>query len=399
MNGSENGTSEEPIRQFINYRRAGMSVAIRVVKSRKDLRVFIHLPAKIHRNHSRWVPPIYAEEWKYFNPNKNKAFDHSETVLALAYRKNKGVGRIMGIINHRYNTYCKEKIGRFGYLECEDDLEVAQALLSFIENWARERNMHRCVGPMGFSDQDPEGFLIEGFTHEPTLSTYYNHDYMPRILEMSGYKKEVDYVVYKVDVPQKVPDLFQRISKRIEKNRDYAVIEFSKRKQIKPYIRPIFQLMNDTFKDNYGYFPLELEEMDNLGKKYLPVVDPNFIKVITKNKEVVAFTIGIPNMAPGIRKAKGRLFPLGLFKIIRAAKETKQLDLYLGGIRENCRGKGLDGMIGAMLIESSHRAGIEFWDSHHELESNLKMRAEMERLGGKVYKRYRIFQKRLKPNT
>lgn len=372
-----------------------MSVEIREVLNRKQLRAFIYLPARIHRNHSKWVPPIYSEERKYFSPKKNKAFHHSETILALAYRNNECVGRIMGIINHRYNSYRKEKIGRFGYLECEDDQEVTHTLLSFIEKWAREQNMQKCIGPMGFSDQDPEGYLIEGFEHEPTLSTYYNYEYMIRLLEKEEYEKEVDYVVYKVDVPEKISELFKRIYKRIEKNRAYTMTEFTKRKQLKPYILPIFRLMNDTFKENYGYSPLEEEEMDELSKKYLPVVNPNFIKIITKNSEVVAFTIGIPNMAPGIREARGRLFPLGVFKILSAVKKTKQLDLYLGAIKEECRGKGLDAMLGVKLIESSHKVGIEFWDSHHELESNFKVRAEMERLGGKVYKRYRIFKKLL----
>ncbi len=372
-----------------------MSVEIREVSNRKQLRAFIRLPARIHRNHLKWIPPIYSEERKYFNKKKNRAFHHSETVLVLAYRNNDPVGRIMGIINHRYNSYCMEKICRFCYLECGDDQNVAHMLLSFIEKWSRERNMQKCVGPMGFSDQDPGGFLVEGFEFEPSLSTYFNFEYMIRLLEKEGYKKEVDYVVYRVDVPEKIPEFYKRIYKRIERNRNYTMIEFSKRKQIKAYIRPIFRLMNDTFKDNYGYSPLEEEEMDELGKKYLPVVNPNFVKIIAKNHEIVAFTIGILNMAPGIRNAKGCLFPLGVFKILYAAKKTKQLDLYLGGIKKECREKGLDVMLGVKLIESSQKTGIEFWDSHHELESNFKVQAEMERLGGKVYKRYRIYQKLL----
>jgi hypothetical protein len=198
-----------------------------------------------------------------------------------------------------------------------------------------------------------------------------------------------------VDVSKNIPEFLKRISKRVERNRVYTAIEFSKKNQTKPYIRPIFQLMNETFRDNYGYFPLELKEMDELGKRYLPVVNPNFIKLVAKNSEIVAFMIGIPNMAPGIRESRGRLFPLGVFKIMRAAKRSKQLDLYLGAVKEECRGKGLDAMMGVKMLESSHKLGIDFWDSHHELESNFKVRADMERIGGKVYKRYRIFQKLL----
>jgi GNAT superfamily N-acetyltransferase/predicted GNAT family acetyltransferase len=373
-----------------------MRVHIREVENRKQLKEFIHLPARIHQNHPQWVPPIYKEEWTYFDPSSNREFQHSETVLALAWQNNEVSGRIMGIINHRYNRYRREKGARFAYLECWDNQEVAHALLSFLERWAIERNMQKIVGPMGFSDQDPEGFLIEGYEHEPTLATYFYFEYMIRLLEKEGYKKDVDYVVYKLVVPEKMPDFYRRIYRRISRNKNFRLIEFSKKNQLKPFIRPIFELMNDTFKDIYGYFPLDVKEMNELGKRYLPVIDPRFVKLVARNHEIVAFIIGIPNMAQGLREAKGRLFPFGVFKILRATRKTKQLDLYLGGIKEEVRGKGLDVMMGKKMIESCQKAGIEFMDSHHELEGNLKMRSEMERLGSEVYKRYRIFQKSLK---
>jgi hypothetical protein len=373
-----------------------MRVEIREVVNRKQLKEFIHLPARIHRHHPKWVPPIYKDEWTYFDPNSNKEFQHSETVLVLVRQNEEAVGRIMGIINHRYNRYRQEKSTRFAYLECWDNQEVAHALLSFVERWAIERSMQKIVGPMGFSDQDPEGFLIEGYEHEPTLATYCNFEYMIRLLEKEGYQKDVDYVVYKLVVPEEMPEFYRKIYRRISRNKNFRLIEFSRKKQLKPYIRPIFELMNDTFKDIYGYFPLDVKEMDELGKRYLPVIDPRFVKLVAKNHEVVAFIIGIPNMAQGFRVAKGRLFPFGVFKILRAAKKSKQLDLYLGGIKEEVRGKGLDVLMGLKMIESCQKAGMEFMDSHHELEGNLKMRSEMERLGGEVYKRYRIFQKSLK---
>jgi hypothetical protein len=373
-----------------------MKVEIREVVNRKQLKEFIHLPARIHQNHPKWIPPIYKDEWTYFDSSSNPEFQHSETMLALAWQNDEAAGRIMGLINHRYNRYRQENSARFAYLECWDNQEVAHALLSFTERWAIERNMQKIVGPMGFSDQDPEGFLIEGYEHEPTLATYYNFEYMIRLLEKEGYKKDVDYVVYKLVVPEEMPEFYRRIYSRISRSKNFHLIEFSKKNQLKPYIRPIFELMNDTFKDIYGYFPLDVKEMDELGKRYLPVIDPRFVKLVARNDEIVAFIIGIPNMAQGLRKAKGHLLPLGIFKILRAAKKSKQLDLYLGGIKEEVRGKGLDVMMGVKMIESCIKAGIEFMDSHHELEGNLKMRSEMERLGGEVYKRYRIFQKSLK---
>lgn len=372
-----------------------MSVKIKLVENRRELRKFIYLPEKIHCNHAKWVPPIYMDEWKYFNRKKNKAFSYCDATLVLAYRNGEVVGRNTGIINHRYNDSHQEKIGRFAYLECWEDQEVAHVLLEYVENWAKQRGMNKIVGPLGFSDQDPEGYLIEGFEHRATLATYYNFEYMIDLLKNEGYLKEVDYVVYKVDVPEEIPEFYYKIYQRIIKNKELKLVEFTKRKQLKRYIRPIFRLMNECFSDLYGFIPLSSQEIDELAKRYLPVVDPHFVKIVTKNDEVIAFIIGIPNMSEGIQKARGHILPFGIFKILRAARETKQLDLLLGAIKEEYRGRGLDVMMGLKTLESARKAGFEFLDSHHELETNTKMRAEMERMGGQIYKRFRIFQKPL----
>lgn len=372
-----------------------MSVEIKQVKNRKDIKRFIYLPAKIHHHHLNWVPPIYIDEWRYFNPKKNKAFSYCDTTLVLAFRNGRVVGRIMGIINHRYNDYSQKKTGRFAYFECWDEQEVAHALLGHIENWARRRGMTKLIGPFGFSDQDPEGFLIEGFECLPTTATYYNFEYMLRLLRNESYTKEIDYVVYKVDILKEIPEFYKTIYQRIISRGEFKLIEFTKRSQLKPHIRPILRLMNECFSDLYGFMPLDEQEMSDLAKRYLPVIDARFVKVVTKNNEIVSFIVGVPNMSEGIQKTKGHILPFGLFTILRAAKKTKQLDLLLGAVKEKYRGRGLDVMLGLKTIESAQKAGFEYIDSHHELETNTKMRAEMERLGGKVYKRFRIFQKKL----
>jgi hypothetical protein len=372
-----------------------MAVQIKEVKSKKELKEFIHLPARIHRDHSRWVPPLYSEEWKYFSAQKNHAFSYSDTVLALAYSDEEAVGRIMGIINTRYNMHKQERSVRFGYLECENDQDAAHALLSHVERWGEARGMRKIVGPMGFSDQDPEGFLIQGFEHEPTLATYCNFAYMIRLLESEGYSKEVDYVVYRIDIPDQVPELYEKIYSRMMRKGNFQLKEFSRKKHLKSYIRPVFALMNECFKDIYGYFPLDQKEIDEMGRKYLPIAFPRFIKLVERDNQVVGFIIGIPNLSPGFRRARGRLFPFGLFKILRWAKKTKQLDLLLGGIKEEFRGRGLDVMLGLKMLQEARKAGFVCIDSHHQLEDKTRMRAEMERLGGRVYKRFRIFQKDL----
>ena len=372
-----------------------MPIEIREVLSNKDLKTFIYLPEKIHAGHENWVHPIYMDDWKYFDKKKNKAFGYCDTILLLAWKDGRPVGRAMGIINHRFNEHRNEKTARFGYLDIYEDKETLHAILSFIEDWARAKGMTKIVGPYGFSDQDPEGFLIEGFEHRATIATYYNFEWMPKFLEDEGYAKDNDWFVYKLDVPKELPEFYKKIYERAMKRGTYEIIEFRKRKELKPWIRPILSLMNECYMAGniYGFAPLEEEEMDDLAKRYLPVVDPRFVKAVKKDGEAVAFIIAMPDMTEGIRKARGRLLPFGFIHVLRAAKKTKQLDLLLGAVKEQYRGQGLDVLMGVKTLMSAHEAGYEMMDTHHEMEANVKVRAEMERMGGIIYKRYRAFYK------
>jgi hypothetical protein len=374
-----------------------MSITIKEVNSRKDLKKFIYLPEKIHADHETWIHPIYMDEWTYFDAKKNKAFSYSDTILFLAYKRDDVVGRIMGIINTRYNDYKNEKTARFGYLETWEDEDVIHALLKAVEDWAKEKGMTKMIGPYGFTDQDPEGFLIEGFEHHATITTYHNFDWMPGMIEKMGYEKDVDYFVYQLDVPKEIPEFYKKILERVKRKGNFQLHELSKKKQIKPWIIPVLDLMNECYIDSniYGYTPLDKQEMMDLAKRYLPVLDPRFVKVITKEGEIVAFIVGIPDMTAGIKKAKGKLLPFGFLKILRAAKKTKQLDLLLGAVKECYRGRGLDVLMGVGMIMSAREAGFEVMDTHHELEANVKVRAEMEKMGGKLYKKYRVYKKAL----
>ncbi len=374
-----------------------MRIEVREVSGRKDLKTFIFLPEKIHRGHANWVPPIYMDEWNYFNPKKNKAFSYCQTILLLAYQGKEAVGRVMGIINTRFNEHRNEKLARFGYLEALEDQEIVRALLNRVEDWARKLGMRRIIGPYGFSDQDPEGFLIEGFEHRATIATYYNYEWLPKMVENEGYTKDIDYFVYKVDVPKELPEYFKKIYERAARRGNFEIVEFRKRKEIKPWVRPILSLMNECYSGSniYGFAPLDEKEMDALAKRYLPILDPRFVKMALKEKEPVGFIIAMPDMTEGIQKARGRLFPFGFLKILRAAKKTKQLDLLLGAIKDKYRGMGIDVLMGFTMIRSAQEAGMEFMDTHHEMETNLRVRAEMERMGGKIYKKYRVYQKTL----
>jgi GNAT superfamily N-acetyltransferase len=374
-----------------------MLIDIREVRTNKDLKTFIFLPEKIHAGHRNWVHPIYMDEWKYFDPKKNKAFSYCDTVLLVAYRGDKAAGRVMGIINSRFNEYRKENIARFGNLETWEDPEVVHALLGKVEDWARKKGMTRIIGPYGFSDQDPEGWLIEGFENRATIATYYNYEWMPRLAEKEGYIKDIDYYVYKLSVPNELPEFYIKIHERIQRRGSYVIHEFRKRKELKPWIRPVLGLMNECYTNSniYGFAPLDEKEMDDLAKRYLPVVNPRFVKAVTKDDEIVSFIIGIPDMTEGIQKARGRLLPFGFIKVLRASKKTKQLDLLLGAVKERYRGLGLDVLMGVKMLQSASEAGFKTLDTHHEMESNVKVRAEMERMGGVLYKKFRVYQKNL----
>jgi len=374
-----------------------MALEIKEVASARDRHTFIYLPEKIHRGHRNWVPPIWLDEKKYFNPKKNRAFSYCDTIMLLAYRDSVPVGRIMGIINSRYNEYRQEKTARFGYLETYEDKEVVQALLGRVEDWARHKGMLKIVGPYGFSDQDPEGFLIQGFENRATIATYYNFEWLPRMVEELGYTKDIDYFVYKIIIPKELPDFYQKIYDRVMRRGGFTILEFKKRREIKPWIRPVLSLMNECYLSGeiYGYAPLDEREMDELAKRYLPVIDPRFVKLVLKDNEAVAFIVGIPDMTEGIQKARGRLFPFGFIHILRAARRTKQLDLLLGAVKEKYRGMGLDVLMGVKMLMSAWEAGFEIIDTHHEMETNVRVRGEMERMGGQIYKVYRVYQKPL----
>lgn len=372
-------------------------IEIREVESKSDLKKFIHLPAAIHQNHANWVPPIYMDEWEFFNPKKNKSFDSCDTILLLAFRNKKIVGRIMGIIHHKYNEKHQENRARFAFFETWNDDEVATALIVAVENWAREKGMDRLIGPLAFSDKYPQGFLIEGFDEPAVIASNCNFPYQVELLEKNAYSKEVDLVVYQIKIPNPIPEFYLKIQERsIRQNQGLRVLEFTSRRKVKPYIHPVLRLLNNTFTEIFGFIPFTEDEMDDFANRYLFLINPRFIKiVVNQQNEVVAFVIGMSHIGEGIQKAKGYLFPLGIFHIFASARKSKQLNLMLGGIHPDYRCKGLDVMMGVKLLESASAQGKTVIDSHLELEYNTKVRAEMEKMGGVVYKRFRIFGKDL----
>ncbi|MCD6112446.1 MAG: hypothetical protein J7J86_04160 [Bacteroidales bacterium] len=373
-----------------------MSVEIRQVKTKKDLKEFIYLSEKIFSSNPKWIPPIYTNFKNSLNPKKNKSLSFCDTILILAYKNNDIYGRVMGIINHNYNKYHNVKTCRFAYYESYNDQETANALLEYIAKWGKEKGMDTIVGPMIFSNKDPQGFLVEGFDTEPSIFSNHTPEFYIKLIENASFQKDVDYISFKLPVPKVLPEFFQKIYNRIVTRSNYKVLEFNKTKDIKKYLKPIITLMNDSYKELYSYEPQDVEGTLKLFKSYLKIINPHFVKIITKNDKIVSFFIGVPNFTKGLKKAKGKLFPFGFLKIKREMKKSKQLVLLLGSIDRKHQGRGLDVLMGYHMILSAQKYNFDYIDSHLELETNKKVHAEMQKMGGEVFKRFRIFKKSIK---
>ncbi|MEN8228564.1 MAG: hypothetical protein ABFS38_10455 [Bacteroidota bacterium] len=378
-----------------------MGITVKPVCTKRELRKFIHLPAKIHKGHMNWIPPLYSDEWEFFNSEKNRSFEYSDVIMLLAYRDKKVVGRIMGIINYKYNELHREKNARFNFLETWDDREVIQVLVQHVEEWARIKGMDKLVGPLAFSDKDPQGYIISGFNEPIAIATHCNYEYVIGHLEAMGFKKDIDLVVYKIRIPEKTPELYQKVAERAQRNNPgIKLLEFTRRKDLKPWIRPIFTLINHTFTDIYGFMPFTLEEMDDFANRYLLIMDPRLIKaVVNERNEAVAFVIGMPDISKGIKQSRGYLLPIGIIQILLSGRRSKQLNLLLGAVHPDYQNRGLDTIMGAAMLTSARKQKMEYIDSHLEMETNTKVRAEMEYMGGEVYKTYRVFGKSIQKIT
>ncbi|MBK8879410.1 MAG: hypothetical protein IPN74_12945 [Haliscomenobacter sp.] len=367
------------------------------VTSRAALKEFIYLPARVHAQRPNWMPPLYLDEWTYFNPRKNKSFSYCDTLLLLVKRGPTTVGRIMGIIHRPYNARTGEATVRFAHLECFPDEEAARALLHGVEEWGRSKGMTEMIGPFGFSDKDPEGLMIEGFDALPILVTATNQGYLPEYVERAGFEKKLDCLDFLIDLEKDIPESFPRIYERVQRNPAFRVLEFTSTRSLKPHIEAVFHLVNATYTDLYGFQPLDDREIRELAARYLPLLNPRFVKlVVTAEGKAAAFIVGIPNMTKGIQKAKGKLLPFGILHILSASRKSTQLDLMLGAIHPDYRSRGLDVLMGWKLILSARSAGIRTFETHLVLETNDRMLAEYARLGARLHKRFRIYRKEIR---
>jgi hypothetical protein len=334
------------------------------------------------------------DEWDFFNPQKNKSFEKCDHILFLAYKAGKVVGRCMGLVHHKYNMDHNEKCGRFAYIETWNDQEVFHALIQFVANWSKERGMEKLVGPMAFSDKDPQGFLIEGFDEPIPMAAYCNYPYVIDLLENEGFKKHVDLVVYKIPIPDKFPPIYDKVAERFKSNqKNIRIVEFTSRVKLRPFIKPVLTLINKTFIDIYGFTPFSEKEMSDFANRYIIFINPRFVKVaVNENNEVIGTIVAMSDISKGIQKTNGKVLPFGIVTILAEGKKSNQLNLMLGAVDPRYQGRGVEIIMGIKMMESARKEGKIVMDSHLELEYNTKVRAEMERMGGVVYKKCRIFE-------
>lgn len=376
-----------------------MSVEIRpVTPSRKELKKFIDFGIKLYKGNDCYVPPLIGEEIETLLPEKNPAFDFCEAQSFMAYRDNKPVGRITGIINRAVNLRTGKRVARFGFVEFIDDNEVVDKLFRAVENWAREHGMDEIIGPMGFTDMDHEGMLVEGFDELGTMATIYNHAYYPTHMVRMGYHKDVDWVEFRMTVPDKVPEKYMRIAEIVRKKYDLRCLHYTSRKKIKEdYGIALFELINEAYDDLYGYSPLTKKQINYYIDKYLSVLRLDCICIIVdKNDKLVGVGISIPSFSRALQKSGGKIFPFGWIHLLKAMKGKNDIvDLMLVAVKPEYQSKGVNALLFADLLPTYIKNQYKWAESNLELEDNTSVQLQWQYFDRRQHRRRRAYKKKL----
>ncbi|NPA68051.1 MAG: hypothetical protein GXO50_05520 [Chlorobi bacterium] len=347
------------------------NIRIKEVKSKSDLNKFIAFPDKLYKGNKYRVPQLHSFERSTLMKEKNPAFDFCEAKYWLAYKDNKIAGRIAAILNPKSNEIWNEKNMRFGWIDFIDDFEVSSALIKTVENWAAEKGMTAVHGPLGFTDMDLEGMLVEGFNETGTQATLYNYPYYPQHLEKLGYKKDVDWIQFEVKTPKEVPEKVKKISDLVLKKYNLRILDAKKPKDILPYAKSMFNTLNEGFKDLYGYVPLTEKQIDYYIKAYFSMINTKFVSFIIDEKdEVAAFGITVLSLSEALQKAKGKLFPFGFIHILKALNKNTKVDMLLHGVKPEYQKKGVIAVVYKELMEAYINNGVKTAITSHILENN-----------------------------
>lgn len=377
------------------------TVEIKKVTSKKDLKKFIEFHYDLYEGNLYDVPNLYSDNFNTLSKDKNAAFDFCEAEYYLAYKDGKLVGRVAAIINHKANERWNVHSVRFGWIDFIDDYDVSAALLKAVENYGKQKGMNEIVGPLGFTDMDPEGMLTWGFDKLGTMATIYNYPYYPQHIEhIEGFEKDNDYVEFYMEVPETIPEKYLKVADMVEKRYNLHIRKLTMKDIfIRGYGRKIFELINATYDDLYGFSQLSDRQIDQYVKMYLPLADLDLVTVIEdgNNKDKIAgFGVTIPSLSRALQKChRGRLFPFGWWHVLRAVKfhKTEGVDLLLLGVLPEYRSKGANALLFADLIPRYQKYGFKWGETQVEMEDNNGVQSQWGPLNPVNHKRRRCYKK------
>ena len=379
------------------------SIQIKRVETKKDLKRFIEFHYDLYKGNPYDVPNLYSDEVNTLSKDKNAAFDFCEAEYYLALKEGKIVGRVAAIINHKANEKWKKKDVRFGWIDFIDDIEVSRALFKAVEEYGRKKGMDDIVGPLGFTDMDPEGMLTWGFDKLGTMATIYNYEYYPQHMEkLGGWEKDNDYVEYYLVVPEKSPEKYTKIAEMVEKRYNLHVRKLTKKDIFQGgYGKKLFDLINLTYSDLYGFSELTDRQIDQYVKMYFPLADLDLVTVIedgNKDNQLAGLGITIPSLSHALQKCRrGRLFPFGWWHLLRAIKfhKTDGVDLLLMGFLPEYRSKGANALLFADLIPRYVDYGFKWGETQVEMESNEGVQSQWGPLDPINHKKRRCYRRSL----
>lgn len=374
-----------------------MSVEIKKVTTKSELKRFIRFNYEFYKDNPYSVPDLYDDMLNTFSPKKNAAFEFCEADYFLALRDGKIVGRVAAIINRRANETWNRKTVRFGWIDFIDDMEVSTALIDTVKQWGKERGMTEIGGPLGFTDMDAEGMLVEGFDQLSTMATIYNYPYYPQHMERLGLSKSADWVEMKIYVPDAIPEKHRRISDIIAKRYNLHIRKLKSKKEVRQsgVAHDIFRLINDAYTPLFGYSRMTERQIDQYVKMYVPVLDLRMVSIVeNEQNEIVAVGISMASLSRALQKAKGRLLPFGWYHLLKALmwKRPKVLDLLLVAVRPDYQGKGVNALLFTDLIPVYKELGFEYAESNPELEMNEKVQNQWQYFKTEQHKRRRCFK-------
>lgn len=347
-------------------------ITVKEAITKNEMKKFILFPFELYKNDKNWVPPLLMDEWVTFSREKNPSFEHCEAAFLLAYKDDKVVGRILAIINHKANQKWNDYRTRFGWIAFIDDKEVSKALLQAAQEWGNNNGMSGIHGPLGFSDLDPEGMMIEGFHNQPSITSAYNFSYFPKHMEAHGFSKSVDWIQYKFNASQDIPEKVGKINKLIAEKYNLRVLKAKNKKELLKYAPGFFHTLNLAFRNLYGFTELTDKQINYYLKAYFGFARPELICFILDDKDqVVGFGVSFPSLSTAFQKAKGKLFPFGFIHILKALRTYDTIDLYFNGVHPDWQKRGIHSLYYVEMNEDARRLGLKTAISTGQLETNI----------------------------